>query len=318
MKISLKLAVLLCVVLMIFNLSGCGVQRSHSKTVYFASHDEAKDYMGLLYECVRRRCQDMGLQVEYMDAKRDSSLQIEQVNKAVDQGAAAIVLLAVDGTALIPAVERANKAGVPVIATNRDLNGGRFAQVMSDEKQAGRLQGAYMAKHLPQGAKVVYLMGQSSLGVAVQRWEGFMEACLGQRPDVQLLMMQDCAWNEADAYRTMSMWLKIFPQIDGVIAGNDAMALGALRAMKEAGRDQGVLLSGVDGLESALKAVEAGEMAQTVKQDGEKAAEEIAIFIKEALSGRIPTEGVKVPFEEITRENLAEYRQARSAGTGQQ
>ena len=165
-----------------------------------------------------------------------------------------------------------------------------------------------MAKHLPQGAKIVYLMGDASLKAAVLRWEGFKEACLDKRPDVQLLIMQDCGWLETNGFRTVSMWLNIFPQIDGVIAGNDSMALGALRALKAAGRDKGVLISGVDALEPAVKAVAAGEMSQTVKQDADKTAEEIGRLLREVASGKIPTEDIKVPFTEITRENVVQFR----------
>lgn len=80
---------------------------------------------------------------------------MERIIEAMEDG----FLEPVDGLAIVPAVQKANRAKIPVIATNRDLDGGEFAQVMSDEKQAGILQGEYMAKHLPQGAKVVYLMG---------------------------------------------------------------------------------------------------------------------------------------------------------------
>ena len=309
MKLWRQIPAVSCAVLMVLGMSGCGDSPGHSsKTVYFASHDVPVDFMGSLYEGVKSRGQELGLTVEYLDAGLDYNLQMDQVNKAIDSKAAAIVLLPVDSAAAVPAVERANMAGIPVIATNRDLDGGQFAQVMSDEKQAGTLQGEYMAKHLPQGAKIVYLMGDASLKAAVLRWEGFKEACLDKRPDVQLLIMQDCGWLETNGFRTVSMWLNIFPQIDGVVAGNDSMALGALRALKAAGRDKGVLISGVDALEPAVKAVAAGEMSQTVKQDADKTAEEIGRLLREVASGKIPTEDIKVPFTEITRENVIQFR----------
>lgn len=308
MKMPGKLMAVACAVVMAFGMAGCGSQGAGGNKVYFAAHAEAVDFTGKLYEGVSKAAQGIGLQVELLNGKGDSNLQIDQVNEAIDNGAVAIVLLAVDGSAAIPVVERANEAGIPVIATNRDLNGGKFAQVMSDEKQAGQLQGEYMAKHLPQGAKVVYLMGQSSLSAAQLRWQGFKEACLDKRPDIQLLIMQDCNWSEADAFRTVSMWLKIFPQIDGVIAGNDNMAYGALRALRAAGREKGVLISGVDAMDYAVEAVAAGEMSQTVKQDADKTAEEIGRLIKEAASGKVPTEDVKVPFTEITRDNAAQFK----------
>lgn len=306
MKMPGKLMAAACAAVMALGLAGCGSKGAGGNTVYFAAHDEAKDFTGLLYEGVQKSVQ--GVQVEFLNSKGDSNLQIDQVNEAIDKGAAAIVLLAVDGSAAIPVVERANEEGIPVIATNRDLNGGQFAQVMSDEKQAGKLQGEYMAKHLPPNAKVVYFMGQSSLSAAQQRWEGFKEACLDKRPDVELLMKQDCGWSEPNAFRTMSLWLKIFPQIDGVISGNDGMALGAVRALKSAGRLQGVLVSGVDATEPAVKAVASGEMVQTVKQDAAKSGEEIGRLIQEAMAGKVPTEDVKVPFVEITRENVAQFK----------
>ncbi len=304
-----RIAAVFCAVLLAFDLSGCGDSHEiSSRTVYFAAHDVPVDFMGSLYEGVKQQGQEMGLTVEYLNAGLDYNLQLDQVNQAIDNGAAAIVLLPVNGTAAVPLVERANKAGIPVIVTNRDMAGGQFAQVMSDEKQAGMLQGKYMAKHLPPGAKIVYLMGDASLSAAVLRWEGFKESCLDQRPDVQLLIRQDCGWLETSGFRAVSLWLKIFPQIDGVIAGNDSMALGALRALKAAGRDKGVLISGVDALEPAVKAVAAGEMSQTVKQDADKTAAEIGKLLQEAASGKIPTEDIKVPFTEITRENAAQFR----------
>ena len=249
-----------------------------------------------------------GVDVEFLNANGDANLQIDQLNEAISQKPAAIVVLAVDGDAVIPAIEKANQAGVPVIATNRDLNGGKFASVMSDEKQAGKLQGEYLAKHLPQGAKIVYLMGESSQSSARLRWEGFKEACLDKRSDIQLLAKADGNWSEAEGLKDMTLWLQVYPQIDAVVAGNDNMAWGALKALKAAGRDQGVIVSGVDAMDYAVKAVAAGEMSQTVKQDADKTAEGIANLLKTALSGTIPTDEVKVPFTEITKENAAQFK----------
>jgi inositol transport system substrate-binding protein len=165
-----------------------------------------------------------------------------------------------------------------------------------------------MAKHLPQGAKIVYLMGESRLNAAIARWEGFKAACLDKRPDIQLLAKADANWSEAEGLKDMTLWLQVYPQIDAVVAGNDNIALGALKALKAAGRDQGVIVSGVDAMDYAVKAVAAGEMSQTVKQDADKTAEGIANLLKTALSGTIPTDEVKVPFTEITKENAAQFK----------
>ena len=106
----------------------------------------------------------------------------------------------------------------------------------------------------------------------------------------------------------MTLWLQVFPKIDAVIAGNDNMAMGAFKALKAAGRNQGVLVSGVDAMDYAVAGVASGEIAQTVKQDADKTAEAIAGLLQAALSGKIPTDDVKVPFTEITKENVAQFK----------
>lgn len=305
MKKMFKAAATACGVLALLALPGCGSQGGAGHKIYFAAHADATDFTGLLYEGVKSRMQ--GAEVEFLNANGDPNLQIDQLKAAIEEKPAAIVLLAVDGNAVIPAVEKANEAGIPVIATNRDLNGGTFANVASDEAQAGRLQGEYMAKHLPQGAKVVYLMGESRQSGAIARWEGFKAACLDKRPDIQLLAKADANWSEAEGLKDMTLWLQVYPQIDAVVCGNDNMALGALHALKAAGKS-GVLISGVDAVDDALKAVAAGDMSQTVKQDADKTAEAIAGLLQKSLSGTAPTDDVKVPFTEITRDNISQFR----------
>ena len=305
MKKMFKAAAAACGMLALLTLSGCGSQGGAGQKVYFVAHADATGFTGLLYEGVKSRMQ--GAEVEFLNANGDPNLQIDQLKAAIEEKPAAIVLLAVDGNAVIPAVEKANEAGIPVIATNRDLNGGTFANVASDEAQAGRLQGEYMAKHLPQGAKVVYLMGESRQSGAIARWEGFKAACLDKRPDIQLLAKADANWSEAEGLKDMTLWLQIYPQIDAVVCGNDSMALGALHALKAAGKS-GVLISGVDAVDDALKAVAAGDMSQTVKQDADKTAEAIAGLLQKSLSGTAPTDDVKVPFTEITRDNISQFR----------
>ena len=305
MKKMFKAAAAACGMLALLTLPGCGSQGGAGQKVYFVAHADATGFTGLLYEGVKSRMQ--GAEVEFLNANGDPNLQIDQLKAAIEEKPAAIVLLAVDGNAVIPAVEKANEAGIPVIATNRDLNGGTFANVASDEAQAGRLQGEYMAKHLPQGAKVVYLMGESRQSGAIARWEGFKAACLDKRPDIQLLAKADANWSEAEGLKDMTRWLQIYPQIDAVVCGNDNMALGALHALKAAGKS-GVLISGVDAVDDALKAVAAGDMSQTVKQDADKTAEAIAGLLQKSLSGTAPTDDVKVPFTEITRDNISQFR----------
>ena len=170
------------------------------------------------------------------------------------------------------------------------------------------MQGEYMAAHLPPNAKVVYLQGDGTQGSAVGRWEGFKEACLDKRPDVQLLSLVDAGWSKAEALKTMMLWMNMFPEINGVVAGNDEMALGAVAALKGANRLKGCLVSGVDATSAGLAAVETGEMAQTVKQDAKAQGEGALTLAEGFIKGNPPSGDLAIPFTSITADNIAQMK----------
>lgn len=307
-----KLLLLACLAgLMCLMLTGCGggsAGGGDGKTIVFASHDDVSHgFTQAIYEAVKSRAESKGYTVEMVNANMDASLQIDQMNEELAKKPAAVVLLPVDATALVPAVQKANDMKIPVLVTNRDIAGGTTAQVQSDEYQAGKLQGEFMAKHLKQGAKIVYFFGDTTLVSANERWRGFKEACLDKRPDIELLASQDAKWNKSNALRYMTLWLKIFPEIDGVACGNDDMALGAIAAMKAAGRFNGVYTTGVDAGDEAVKSVAAGELSQTIKQDPDALADKIVEELEQMISGGQNENNDKVPFIEITRDNVAQF-----------
>lgn len=287
-------------------MTGCGGENSGK--IAYLNHDNA-DYFGgtLIREAFEKGAKSKGLNVEFYDAKGDSNTQIDQMKKAIADGAESIVLLAIDGDAVIPIVEQANEAKIPVVTVNRDTNGGEHIKVFSNEYEAGKLQAEYMLSHLPPNSNVVYLEGTANLGSSQGRWEGFKKECLEKRSDIHLLDMQDGRYSKAEAMKIMTMWLSIFPKIDAVVCGNDQMALGAIAALKSANRLQGCLVSGVDAVDDALKAVAAGEMAQTIKQDGEKQALGVVNVIEAFHNGGNPTD-IEVPFTSITKENLSQFK----------
>ena len=286
--------------------TGCG-SNDNDRVVYL--NFDGTDHFGgmLIRDEIMKGAQSKGLNIDYYDAKGDSNTQIDQFRDAIQGGAKAIVLLAIDGDGIIPIVERANKAGIPIVTVNRDAHGGDRTRVYSEEYEAGKLQADYMVKNLPPNANVVYLEGMANLASSQQRWEGFQKECLQRRPDVKLLDMQDGRYSKVEAMKIMSLWLSIFPKIDAVVCGNDQMALGAIVALKAANRLAGCQVSGVDAIDDALNAVAAGEMVQTIKQDGIKQAEGVVTVLDTINKGGSPQD-IVVPFTSITKDNLAQFK----------
>ena len=298
----------LLVLLTMLCFSGCGGGGSASNTVFYLNHKDGDSFTDLIKKSFEEKAKAGGMQVEFRDAKGDVNMQMDQMKEAIAAKPAAIVLLAVDGTAIVPMVEKANEAGIPIIITNRGLNGGKFLSCMPNEKQAGVMQGQYMAKTLPPNAKVVYLEGEKGFAGSEARWAGFKEACLDKRSDIQLLASTVGNWSTADALKNVTLWTKLFPQIDAVIAANDGMAIGAVQALKDAGRLEGCKVSGVDAVDAALKLIEAGEMSQTVKQDAEALADGTYKLADSCVKGTVPTENITVDFTSITKENIDKFR----------
>lgn len=300
----------------VFMVAGCGGDNSDKVSnqdgaVAFAIHEQPDGIPGKLLNDVKAKSEGAGWQFVNEIAGGNANLQLDQVNKMVDDKAAAIVVIAQNGDSIVPAVKRANEAGIPVIATNRDINGGVFTNVVNNERQAGELQADYMAAHLPQNAKIVYIKGDMSISAAVDRYEGFKEAIKAKRPDVEIVASNSTGdWSEAQGIRELSLWLNMYPQIDGVASANDNMAVGAIKAMKAAGRfNDSVIVCGVDSTDNALASIAAGEMKLTVKQDADKIVETIMGLLQQVKQGQSPEKGnVLVPMIAITKDNLAQYK----------
>ena len=300
----------------VFMVAGCGGDNSDKVSnpdgaVAFAIHEQSDGILGKLLNDVKAKSEGAGWQFVNEIAGGNANLQLDQVNKMVDGKAAAIVVIAQNGDSIVPAVKRANEAGIPVIATNRDINGGVFTNVINNERQAGELQADYMAAHLPQNAKVVYIKGDMTISAAVNRYEGFKEAIKAKRPDVEIIASNSTGdWSEAQGIRELSLWLGMYPQIDGVAAANDYMAMGAIKAMKAAGRfNESVIVCGVDSVDDALASIAAGELKMTVKQDANKIVETIMGLLQQIKQGQSPEKGdVLVPMIAITKDNLSQYK----------
>ena len=300
----------------VFMVAGCGGDNSDKVSnpdgaVAFAIHEQSDGIPGKLLNDVKAKSEGAGWQFVNEIAGGNANLQLDQVNKMVDDKAAAIVVIAQNGDSIVPAVKRANEAGIPVIATNRDINGGVFTNVINNERQAGELQADYMAAHLPQNAKVVYIKGDMTISAAVNRYEGFKEAIKAKRPDVESIASNSTGdWSEAQGIRELSLWLGMYPQIDGVAAANDNMAIGAIKAMKAAGRfNESVIVCGVDSIDDALASIAAGELKMTVKQDANKIVETIMGLLQQIKQGQSPEKGdVLVPMIAITKDNLSQYK----------
>ena len=246
---------------------------------------------------------DPALQMEYYNGEDSPEVQRQLIHELVQRKAKAIVLMATNSVELIPGVQEANDAGIPVITLNARVYGGNSVYVGPLEYDAGWLQGEYLRDQLPQGAKIVYFKGNADRDNTQQRLRGFVDACIMERPDIQLVRCDSAEFSEAKARRMMSRWLQQEPRIDGVVAANDEMAEGALAALESAGREQGVLIAGIDARKSARQRIREGSMTMSVRQDARAQAQGAYDALKQLLAGRI-VKDVLLPFKVVDQQNV--------------
>lgn len=206
-----------------------------------------------------------GVELVVVDAQDDPATQANQLADAVSQGFDAVVLNATDSDAVVPSVEELNAAGIPVIAVDRAVNGAQVETfVASDNVQLGQLGGEALIEAIGGEGSVVVLRGISGAPSSNERFEGF-NAAVAAASGVEVVAAQVADYDRARGLDVMSNILQANPDIVGVFAENDEMALGAVQALGDrAGGD--VFVVGIDGTPDALTAVTDGTMFATVAQ----------------------------------------------------
>jgi ribose transport system substrate-binding protein len=236
-----------------------------------------------------------------VDARLDISRQIDGVENLIAQSVSAIVLNPVDSDAIVPAVLSANKAKIPVFTIDVRSRGGVItSHITSDNVEAGRLAGEFVAQRLPQGTKVGIVDGPP-ISTFQQRVEGFSKAIEGKLVvGAHLNALQ----NTPEAFTTITENLITGnPDLKAIFAVNDNAAEAAAAAIESTGRKD-VWVVGVDGIPSVVKTIgQDGIIKATVgQQPGQMGRLAVDAAIRYLRGENIPAE-IKAPLTLVTKEN---------------
>jgi ribose transport system substrate-binding protein len=209
--------------------------------------------------------------VQYTPTKPDNiGEQMSEVENAVVSRPDAIVFIPVDMKALAPAVAKVNAAKIPIVnAVDRSASGDFVTFVGSDDRTLAHATGVALLKAMGGKGNVVIIEGTKGSETSQQRVAGFHQA-LKEFPNVKLLASQPGNYQRLQALQVMENLIQTYPQIDGVLAANDAMALGALEALSGAKRK--ALAIGINATPEAIDAIKKGTMLASGDFDGFKMA----------------------------------------------
>jgi len=248
----------------------------------------------------------LGLDLTVTDAQNDASQQANQLQNFTSSNFGAIIVNPVDSDAASNSVKAADKAKIPVIAVDRGVNKAAVdTLVASDNIAGGELAAKTIAEKLGGTGKIVILQGQAGTSAARERAEGFAKG-LKAYPGIQVLAQQPADFDRTKGLDVMSNLLQAHPDVQGVIAANDEMALGAIKALgSKAGKSVSVV--GFDGTPDGLTAVKQGTLYASVAQQPSQLGKIAVDNALRAAQGKKVETTVKVPVKVVTKENVAGF-----------
>jgi ribose transport system substrate-binding protein len=241
-------------------LASAGPALAANETIAVFTKNQTNPYFQAVRVGAEAAAKTLGANViQYIPTKPDSiPEQLSQVEDVIVKKPDAIVFIPVDSKALVPAVEKINAAGIPVTnITDRIAEGKLVAYVGADDYNIGLSTARALLKAIGGKGNVVILEGVKGSLTNSDRVRGFNDA-LKEFPNVKLLASQPGNYQRLQALQVMENLIQSFPQIDGVLAANDAMAIGALEALDGANRKAAVV--GINGSREAIELIKSGRL----------------------------------------------------------
>jgi erythritol transport system substrate-binding protein len=253
----------------------------------------------------------LGYTANVSASKGDTNAESQQIDTAITNKSVAIILDPANASGSVGAVKKAVAANIPVFLVNAEINqpGLAKAQLVSNNAQGAALGAQQWVKDVGSKGNYVELLGAPSDNNAATRSNGY-KSILSQYPDLKTSGSQVANWDRTQGFNATQSLLQAHPDVIGVISGNDEMALGAIAALKQAGKLKSVKVGGFDGSPAAVEAVKAGELQYTVLQPvaefSAKAVQQADQFLKTGKTGAA-SEKQLFDCALITKENVSKY-----------
>lgn len=213
----------------------------------------------------------LGAKLIISDARDDAATQANNMSDLVQQGVDIILVNPVDSDAISTSVSAANEAGIPVIALDRNSEGGKLLSlVASDNVKGGEMAAEFIVDKVGKDANVAQLEGIPGASASNERGKGFKNIA---SKELNVVTSQSADFDRAKGLTVMENILQANSDIKGVFCQNDEMALGALEAISNVGKKDQITVVGFDGTEGAISSVKDGKLDATVAQQPDKIGE---------------------------------------------
>lgn len=248
-----------------------------------------------LSEGAKKAADDNGVKLISVDAGDDPAKQASDIEDLISKNVAVLIVNPVDSDAVAPAVKDAIEKGIKVISVDRIVNGVDVdCKIASDNVAGAKMATEYLIELVGKDSKVAEIQGVPGASATIDRGEGFHQAA---DTSLNVAASQTANFNRAEGMTVMENILQSNPDVKGVFAHNDEMALGAVEAIASSGKD--IKVVGFDATDDAVAAVEAGKMSATVAQKPDKMGETAVESAVKLMNGETVEKEIPVEVELI-------------------
>ena len=254
-------------VLSVLLLGGCtkqmGMKQSVMKKGEIGLAVSAQNaFFSALTQGAEQEAKTQGVKLTVADAGDSAAKQASDIKDFISKKVSVIIVNPVDSAGIAPSVAAAKKAGITVISLDRTVIGESVSsQIASDNVAGGKIAGSYLLKLVGENADIAELQGSQGTSAATDRGKGFHEAVDGK---ANVVASVTANFKREEGRIATENILRANPNVKGIFAHNDEMALGAVDAVSAAGKD--IVIVGFDAIDEAIAAVKEGRMAATVAQ----------------------------------------------------
>ncbi len=293
--------------------------RGETITVAFVPKALNSPFWAAMEQAATREAAAQGVHLVALAADRETDVerQYQIIENLIQQDVDAILLAPSGSKELVPAIRKANDAGIPVLlldtridqAAAESVGARTVTYIGSDNFEGGAVAGRYLAAKLGGEGSVAIIEGISGHETADQRRLGFLGG-IADFPGVRVVASQTANWERALAYNVAENLLQAHPELDAIFAANDEMALGALEAVAAAGRMGQVPVVGFDAIPDALANIRSGRLLGSVAQfPGEMGRLGVAHAAALLRDGTVPPEEILTKVEMIDLGNIESFIQ---------
>jgi erythritol transport system substrate-binding protein len=268
-------------------------------------------FFGAMQEIAAAKAESLGYDTLKLVHDDDANKQQQEIESCISKGAAAIILDNAGADATVTALQEAKDAGIPSFLVDREISkdGVAVAQIVSNNYQGATIVAQYFVKLMGEKGNYVELTGKDTDTNAHIRSQAYHDV-IDKNTNMKMVAQQTANWSQTEALTVMESILQAHPEVNGVICGNDTMALGAEAALLAAGRKD-VIVTGLDGSDDAILSIGKGELKATSLQPVAEMANQAAIqadlFIRTGSTGKPEKQSIDMVL--ISPDNFCQYKQ---------